>query len=276
MQPEDVLSQVRIFIDTFKLRRTGTFLLTHLHTDHAQIPARFRCKVWTTTPNLLEKLHPNVRVRTMKYDEWYRSSSGVPFRVIPTTHAPWSCGFYFPTLHLLHLGDGTLNTLPMIPESTVPLHIVYDGLLEAYHLPSRNIACDALYDAIRSYPTIKCVHYGIVSILRHCVPLLKFRLDPSLDQISALVAQEMDIVDVTSPYLLVGSSHTTATILVPSMMWFYRCARDGLDIDPDHVYEDGRYRRVFVNTHATKYQIERLKNQFATYTFSPVRTRPAF
>lgn len=281
------LTRSRIYIDIFRTRDIGTHLLTHLHTDHARIPKTFRSEIWSTTPELVHELHPQVKTRLLVPGQWYWTYNGVPYRVLRTDHAPWSCGFYFPTLHILHLGDGQMTkqlcaSVPCHYNQVAPLYILYDGLLQDYPLPVTNVPCDVLCYALWHFRTVRCVHYGILATLQQCVPSLTFRLDTTVGPTVCAAAHALKMVDDSSLFLLVGSSSsnnsTTRVELVPSTMWFYRRSKLGLHVDPSRIYQDGRLRRVFVNGHATQAQVEQWKQRFATpsYVLLPAVTRPAF
>ena len=268
---QEQLEQVHIYIDRFPLSKQGTFLLTHLHSDHVRIPKRFQYPIATTSPSILVSLFPHVTTTPLDLDTWYTTLSGVSYFVLRTEHAPFSCGFYFPSLGILYLGDGKMTStlLDHVPRHLDRLLIVYDALFEDIPLGT-DTQCETLCYAMYRYKTLYCRHYGILYYVSKCMSRIRFRLHSTVPQRVRLFAQLLDLVDDTSGYTLVGPGYTGVQV-VPSTLWF----RDKVLVDSTRVYQDGLFYRVFVNCHSSQSEIRYWKHQLPQhYTFQPLDTRP--
>ena len=265
----NILSSHNIYIDKFPPGdhrfSTSIFLLTHLHTDHFKIPKMFCGDIFTTSPTIIvQDMLPNTccNVHTLQYNKEYMTKSEqvlIPFR---TQHTPFSCGFIFPKLKIIYLGDGrmTMHISQYVPIDT-PMTILYDGLYENHpiiglepRIVLRTIfetyTCSALY----------CVHYGILSYIKAHDITLKFRIDEtSVHPLLQFFIRYIDMYDANSPYIIIGKSaiSTYLNYILPSSMWYIKKQKN-----INMIYKDGSAIRIFASCHAMPLQIKRWKHEW--------------
>lgn len=199
---------------------------------------------------------------------WYKTHvHRIPFQVIRVNHTVESVGFYFPTLSIFFIGDGTTMDIPI----DRPLIVVYDGLYEDMDMdvPSVETSCDMLSRTLNKCPVVKMVHHGILSFIgSRCK--LSFRLHDSVSDLVRGTAHYLDMVDTKSPFLMVGRGYTERSHIVPSTNWFMV----NPDKDPFQVQYDGRNVRVFCCLHATSLDITEWKRRAPLAYFEPLCTKP--
>jgi hypothetical protein len=243
-----------------------TFLLSHVHTDHANIPKSFKQVVYASIATKTLINHPAVQ-STLLPGQWYRTNqTQIPFQVVDTMHTVDSIGFYFPTLSVLYLGDGIE---PVIPDNR-PLTVIYDALYEHVDRPTPSISQSCAL--IQSTLSTKChvlqvVHHGILSFIARCHPT-RFRLHSSLPLLVQNTAHYLDMVDEKSPYLLVGRSYTMTQRIVPSSYWF---VRDD-SVDTYSVQTDGDKLRIFCSLHALGRDVAAWHVQYPFVHFEALET----
>lgn len=267
----EILEQHYISIDNWAVLFPAqtTFLLSHLHTDHANIPKTFAYPVYASdiTGELVK--HPMIHP-ILKPTQWYRTHQyHIPFQVCKTMHTAESIGFYFPTLSVLYMGDATESVIPQIPR---PLSVIYDGLYEHIQtpVPTTVQSCTLIQKTLKEEcPVLQLVHHGILSFIAVSCRTL-FRLHPSTPVLIQRAARYLQLVDDTSPYLLVGRSYTGGQRIVPSSYWFMRDA----SIDNSLVHRDGEKLRVFCTLHALSSDIARWKMDNPYAHFEPLETTP--
>lgn len=272
----ETLEKHFIAIDTWSVLFPSetTFLLSHMHTDHASIPRRFQSPVYASvrTGVLLRSHERHDMIRTvLEPGHWYRTNHHhIPFRVCSTVHTFESIGFYFPTLSVLYMGDCTHS---IIPDDIQSLSIIYDGLYETveYPLPTIEHACATIKETLSTRcPVLQLVHHGILSFLStHCH--MTFRLHASAPLLVQRAAQHLGIIDPRSPYLLVGRTYDTGDRIVPSSFWFMR---KGTPVNPFVAHVDGPKIRVFCTLHATAADIAGWRAAHPHAHFEPLVTRP--
>ena len=243
-----------------------TFLLTHVHTDHADIPKTFAFPVYSsvTSGHLMEHrmLDP-----CLVPGRWYQTHLyHIPFRVVDTVHCVDSIGFLFPTLSIMFIGDGTVPTFPL----HTPLTVIYDDLYEHIDrdVPSQRDSCTLIRRTLESTcPVLQVVHHGILSFfVQSCG--MKFRLHSSLPVLVQKTALFMELEDTESPYLLVGRTYTDTQRIVPSSQWFmYQSSEKVLYHD---VIPDGDKLRVFCNMHALGVQVRQWRHTYPYIHFVPM------
>ena len=257
-----------IAIDTWAVLYPAetTFLLTHVHTDHANIPKGFRHLIYASTQT--ESLFDHRAVRPILLPEhWYDTHHpNIPFKVVKTFHTIDSIGFLFPTLAVLFIGDGLVPSWPMVHR---PLTIIYDGLYEHVHLPSPTVTqtCQQIQAALQQTPVLQLVHHGILSFLESC--RTKFRMHHTLSPLVRKTAELLQLVDHESPYVLVGRTYTLTPRVVPSSYWFTR-QHPPVDLFVTHV--DGDLRRVFCSLHALGSDTRRWKAALPSVHFEVLPT----
>ena len=88
----EILEAHHIAIDTYTVLHPAdtTFLLSHVHTDHAHIPKSFQYSVYASimTPSFL---HPQIRP-VLSPGQWY-SLAQIPIQILKTHHTFDSIGF---------------------------------------------------------------------------------------------------------------------------------------------------------------------------------------
>ena len=274
----ETLERHCIAIDTWSVLVPSetTFLLSHLHTDHASMPKRFRYPVYASvvTGALLLGADRHAMLQpVLEPGRWYRTHHHhIPFRVCSTLHTLESIGFYFPTLCVLYMGDCTRSIIPAVER---PLSIIYDGLYEqvAYPLPTIEHACTTIKKTLSTRcPVLQLVHHGILSFIStHCH--MRFRLHASVSRLVERAATHLDIIDPSSPYLLVGRTYEedAGDRIVPSSFWFMR---KGTPVDPFVPHVDGPKIRVFCTLHATATDIAGWRTTNPHAHFEPLVTRP--
>jgi hypothetical protein len=270
---QEQLERAGIYIDYFPVgRKQGTFLLTHLHSDHVRIPSTFEHSIATTSPSILVELFPHVVATQLQLGTWGHTEKGIPYFVLPTEHAPFSCGFYFPTLHIFYLGDGKMTDtlLTYVPRHLDHLTIVYDALFEDTAFGTEDAQCDTLCYALYHYKTLYCRHYGILYYVSKCMSGIRFHIHPTVPRRVYLFARSLDLVDERSEYVLVGPGYQGMQV-VPTTLWF----RNHIPFDPTYIHPDGMFQRVFINCHSSQQEIRYWKDQVPPqYEFQPLVTRP--
>lgn len=225
-----------------------TFLLSHLHTDHANMPQSFLFPVYGSeaTRMLLAGTTLGPRVHSsLRPDCWYQTHhEQIPFKVYKTMHTAESIGFFFPSLSVLYMGDCVQSIIPTIDR---PLTVIYDGLYEhvTRALPTPLQSCALIQQTLdQECPVLQLVHHGILSFIAASCHTM-FRLHSSTPTLVQNAARYLQLVDDNSPYLLVGRSYTGPRI-VPSSIWFmHQTTRE-----PHRLHIDGEKLRVFCTLHA--------------------------
>ena len=275
----DILQHYDIYIDKFPakdhLSSTCTFFLTHLHTDHFAIPLSFCGDIYTTSPlSVVTDFLPNTccSVCVLAYDTTYTTHHhNIEYRAFHTYHTPSSCGFLFPTLDLIYLGDGRMTRALMqnVPKSICT--ILYDGLFENSIVRGKED-----YTLLRSvletlpYRAIRCVHYGILSYIKACINTITFRIDEgTVPLLIQRFIHYIGLYDENSEFIIIGPGSTYKTYILPSAMWFVTHQKD---ISTYHL--DGDIVRIFASCHATPTQIQTWKSTFSEHHFIPITTRP--
>jgi hypothetical protein len=264
----EILEKNYIAIDSWSplFPTLTTFLLSHVHTDHANIPKTFKQIVYAsdTTQTLIS--HPAVR-SVLTPGCWYRTHRyHLPFKVVNTMHTVDSIGFYFPSLSVLYLGDGIE---PVIPHNC-PLTVIYDALYEHVDrdAPSVSESCSLIQEILsKRCPVLQVVHHGILSFIAQSCRTT-FRLHSSLPALVRSTAHYLDLVDTNSPYLLVGRAYTATKRVVPSSYWFIQ---DPL-IDLFGTYDDGDKIRVFCTLHALGRDITQWYQEYPYVYFEALET----
>lgn len=265
----DILEKHYIAIDAWSVLypEKTTFLLSHLHTDHADIPKTFGFPVYASEATAVFNVHKRIRP-VLRVDAWYRTHKyHIPFRVLKTMHTVESIGFYFPSLAVLYMGDSIDSIIPMIPR---PLTIIYDGLYEetTRMLPAVSQTCAMIRRALDSTcPVVQIVHHGILSFIAESCQI-SFRLHPSVPDLVRTAATHLQLVDDASPYLMVGRSYKDDHHIVPSSYWFMRDPR----LDPFSVHADGNKFRVFCTLHASAADIATWKDRHPYAQFEALQT----
>lgn len=274
------LRQFDIYIDEWNTSVPNvcthrTYLLTHVHTDHSQIPQRFACTVWTTDPLLLPTWQ---KKRQINIGTWQQTCNGIDFYSFPTHHTFHSVGFWFPSVRVLYIGDSRLTTvlLDQVKSWTMLIDtnpiIVYDALMEKkrpYVFPD---TCSLLFDVLQhECHTLQCVHYGILFYLRHCLSV-KWCIDESIPDDMRYWIRKYDMESKSSRYRLVGPKYldNTSRRIVPSLLWFV--IHD--DVDPNLVQYDGNRIRIFCGLHASHDEIMTWKTSINECTFEPMVSVP--
>ena len=256
----EILERNYIAIDCWSVLypENTTFLLSHLHTDHADIPKAFQFPVYTSEVAgilLCDSSNSTAVVRAiLKHGCWYRTHKyHIPFKVCDTMHTVESVGFYFPTLNVIYMGDSTESIIPLVHR---PLSVIYDGLYESikHDVPTAAQACVRIRQTLEECPVLQVVHHGILSFIASSCRTT-FRLHSSAPLLVRKTAVFLGIVDDMSPFLIVGRTYTESPRIVPSSYWFMR---DPL-LDPFVVHVDGEKFRVFCTLHATSHEITRWK-----------------
>jgi hypothetical protein len=264
----DILEKNLVAIDMWSplFPARTTFLLSHVHTDHANIPQRFVHTVYAseTTQTLLD--HPAVQ-SVLVPGCWYRTHLyHHPFKVVDTMHTMDSIGFYFPTLSVLYLGDGIV---PIIPHNQ-SLTVVYDALYEGFTraAPSAAQSCVLIRETLQTKcPVLQVVHHGILSFIAQSCRTT-FRLHASVPRLVRKAAEYLGLVDAASPYLLVGRAYTDTVRIVPSSYWFIRKPL----IDLHVIHEDGDRLRVFCTLHALGRDISQWHTDYPYICFEALET----
>lgn len=258
----EALERNHISIDTWAplFPEKTTFLLTHVHTDHANIPKKFTHPVYTSYQTRCIWHHPALQC-VLHPGQWYRTRyTCIPFLVLSTEHTFESIGFLFPTLHILYMGDCMCSIIPSIPRNLI---VVYDGLYEHVTtlFPTMQESCCLIKQALdTTCPVIQIVHHGILSALSsHCK--LTFRIDTaSVPDIVQKAADALHMVNKNSPYLLVGRMYTNGPRIIPSSYWFMYKNREKVVRDPFKIHSDGAdILRVFCCLHTRSQDIKSWK-----------------
>jgi hypothetical protein len=268
----ETLERHSIAIDNWSVlfpERT-TFLLSHLHTDHANMPKSFLFPVYASeaTGALMETPHRAIRP-ILKPNGWYRTQHHqIPFRVYNTVHTVESIGFFFPSLSVLYMGDCVESIIPSIPR---PLTVIYDGLYEhiTRALPTTSQSCTIISQTLKECPVLQVVHHGILSFIAASCHTT-FRIHPSTPKLVYNAARYLHLVDDASPYLLVGRSYKDGPRIVPSSYWFMR----NTSLDPYVVHTDGERLRVFCTLHARADDITVWKETHPYAQFEVLATNP--
>ena len=265
----ETLERHHIAIDAYRplFPDETTFLLTHLHADHANIPAGFTGVVYASVATGALASIPQVRA-ILEPGGWYRTHRHhLPFRVVDTAHTPESIGFFFPTLAVLYVGDGTVPSFPLYRSLTV----VYDGLHEAFErpVPTMRESCALILRALRTTcPILQATHHGILGFLKSSCGI-SFRLHASLPPLVRRTARYLDMVDDQSEFTLVGRSYAATERVVPSSFSFLE--DDG--IDAFAAYADGDKIRVFCSLHASSRDIQAWRRDYPFILFEPMKSR---
>ena len=249
----ETLERNHIYIDSFQALRPAqaTFLLSHMHTDHARIPKRFAYSVYASELAGLLCDHQALRPILRPGCSYRTHLSHFPFQVLATRHTLESIGFLFPTLCVLYMGDCTDSIIPSIPR---PLTVIYDALYEhvTRPLPTMAQTCALIRSELETCPCLQLVHHGILTFIAGSCPT-RFRLHPSVPPLVRQTAHHLHVVDEQSPYLLVGRGYTTTDIrIVPSSYWFMR----DVQRDPFVAHTCGSLVRIFCTLHARSDDIQ--------------------
>jgi hypothetical protein len=277
----EILERHSIAIDCWSVLfpSSTTFLLSHLHTDHADIPKSFKYPVYASevTGILCDSSNSNDKNTTsnairaiLKPGCWYRTHQyHIPFKVYDTMHTVESIGFYFPSLSVLYMGDSVESIIPVVHR---PLSVIYDGLYEGMHqnIPTPAQACTCIRQTLEVHcPVLQLVHHGILSFISSSCHTL-FRLHSSAPLLVRKTALFLGIVDDTSPYMIVGRDYTDGPRIVPSSYWFMRDP----SIDPFVTHVDGDKFRVFCSLHAHSHDIAHWKRTSPYAHFEALATTP--
>ena len=275
----DVLREFGVHIDLFPKNdhrsEDTTYLLTHIHKDHIQIPKTFCGTIVTTSPTELVNLFlPNVccTIQMISIGGTYSTLTHLRYTVFSTEHAPYSCGFFFPTLQLLYLGDGRVSTITLMNiRELKPRHIMYDGLFENVDLCGREDTT-ILKDTLHTVKAIYCVHYGILWYIKKFVPNILFRCDEnSLNPLLLRTLKLLNLYDSTSKYILLGPTcNLHIPHILPSALWFIVNKKN-----IQKTYTFGFVTRVFASCHSTPSHINKLRS-ISSHTLEPIKTRPLF
>ena len=178
----DILNNHDIYIDVFPTKVQSsksicTYFLTHLHTDHFEIPKSFCGDIYTTSPStIVAAFLPNTcsRVYTLKFNTVYKTLyHNIEYEPFRTVHTPFSCGFLFPSLNIVYFGDSRLTySLLQKVSKQLPCTVLYDGLFENITFQgeeNHTLMRTVLYTLPCS--AIRCVHYGILSYIRFCLAM---------------------------------------------------------------------------------------------------------
>lgn len=246
-----------------------TFLLTHMHSDHMNIPQHFPHVIHTLIPlGMIVPLFKNVRFIQCTEHQLYKSAT-TTFQLFRTHHTAYSCGILFPGERVLYIGDGRMcdvflgqterlfRTYPSVTAWT----IVYDPIFEDFPFLQTVSPCALLTHVLTTrLPVLKCVHHGILFFLSQCSSLT-FRPDRTLPALTKTILASLDLLDENSTLLLVGRNYTGKHV-VASAMWhvIYR-------MDPRCIYQAGGCYRVFLSCHALPYEIRKWKERFRACTF---------
>jgi hypothetical protein len=248
-----------------------TFLLSHLHSDHATIPKKFEYPVYSSVVSgvlATDTAHKVLRP-TLQPDCWYRThQSHIPFKVLNTMHTTESIGFFFPSLSVLYMGDCMHSIIPHVPR---PLTVIYDGLYEhiGHPLPTMALSCKLIRNVLQTQcPVLQAVHHGILSFISLFCGT-RFRLHPSVTSLIQKTAHFLELVDENSPFLLVGRGYTGPCI-IPSSYFFMR----DTSIDPFSVYRNDKDNtfRVFCCLHARATDIATWKQTNPYACFEVLKT----
>jgi hypothetical protein len=271
-QKMETLERHSIAIDNWSVLfpENTTFLLSHLHTDHATIPKAFQFPVYASeaTGVLMDNPHRAIRP-VLEPNGWYRTHHYlIPFKVYKTMHTVESIGFYFPSLSVLYMGDCVESIIPSIPR---PLTIIYDGLYEhvTRTIPSTTQSCALIHQTLKECPVLQLVHHGILSFIAASCHT-RFRLHPSAPQVVSNAARYLNLVNDTSPYMLVGRSYKDGPRIVPSSYWFMRKT----SLDPFEMHTDGDKLRIFCTLHARADDILTWKDTNPYAHFEVLATNP--
>jgi hypothetical protein len=242
----EILERHHVRIDTFMALRPAdtTFLVSHLHTDHAKIPKRFAYAVYASELAGVLSTHPALRP-ILRPGQWYRTHRfHVPFQVLATRHTLESIGFYFPTVCVLYMGDCTESIIPPVPR---PLTVIYDGLYEAVDRPLPSLAqtCALVRQTLAICPRLQLVHHGILTFIADSCAT-RFRLHASVPPMVRQTATQLQMLDDASPYLLVGRNYTDERRIVLSSYWFMRDP----ERDPFVAHDCESLVRIFCTLHA--------------------------
>ena len=267
----EILQRHHIAIDSWSVLfpEKTTFLLSHLHTDHADIPKSFIYPVYASEVTHHLVSHRAIRA-SLQPGCWYRSHKyHIPFRVCKTMHTLESIGFYFPSLSVLYMGDAANSIIPRVHR---PLSIIYDGLYEHIDriVPTPVQSCALIRKTLAERCTVlRLVHHGILSFIASSCQTM-FRLHPSTPPLVQKAAIYLKMVDETSPYMLVGRSYTMGPHITLSSYWFMRKPR----IDPFKLHIDGDQLRIFCSLHAIASDISCWKKSHPYAHFEVLPTRP--
>ena len=247
-----------------------TFLLSHLHTDHATMPKSFLYPVYASeATHALIGTIPQIRAE-LRPDCWYRThQEQIPFKVYKTMHTAESIGFFFPSLSVLYMGDCVQSIIPLIHR---PLTVIYDGLYEhvTRPLPTPSQSCALIQHTLsQQCPVLQLVHHGILSFIAASCRTM-FRLHSSTPTLVRNAARYLQLVDDHSPYLLVGRSYTEGPRIVPSSYWFMRQPT----LEPRRLHIDGEKLRVFCTLHARAADISAWKATHPYAHFEVLATTP--
>jgi len=170
----------------------------------------------------------------------------------------------------MYIGDAVSPVIPVIHR---PLTVIYDGLYEHIDCvaPTPAESCAIIQRAMTVYdcPVLQLVHHGILSFLQSC--RTRFRVHTSLSPLIQKTARYLDLVDETSPYLLVGRLYKETARVVPSSYWFMRRIPQ---VDLFEPHEEGEKIRVFCTLHALARETKRWKEENPFVQFEPLSTTP--
>jgi hypothetical protein len=266
----EILERHSVAIDTWSplFPEDTTFLLSHVHTDHANIPKTFKQIIYASIATKTLFSHPAVESILLP-GQWYQTRvTHLSFQVVDTLHTIDSIGFYFPSLGVLYLGDGIE---PKIPCGR-PLTVIYDALYEHIDCdaPSMVQTCALIQETlVNRCHVLQMVHHGILSFIVRCSPMV-FRIHPSVPLLIQNTAKYLGMIDPDSPYLLVGRPYTDTQHIVPSSYWFMRDP----SVDMHCVHEDGNKLRVFCSLHALRRDIENWQTRYPFVHFEALDTNP--
>jgi hypothetical protein len=266
----DLLTEHYISIDKWNplFPDKTTFLLTHLHSDHVNIPTQFEFVIYTSqvVEAIWEEKPPCVHASLIP-GRWYKTfTSQIPFRVLQLNHTVESIGFLFPTLSILYLGD-SLDMPPDI-DHRQSLHVIYDGIFEHIRMrtPTPDQSCQLIHTILGTYcQKLKLVHHGILSFLQTCGA--QFSLHDTISPMIKEIVILLNMYRASSPFMLVGSAYKGECI-VPSSNWFFTKGKHVADIED--VASDGLYHRVFCTLHATGEHVQEWRTRFTHCFFSTI------
>ena len=246
-----------------------TFVLTHMHSDHMNIPQKFPHPIYTLIPrHIIGPLYTNVHFIECTEHHVYQGAT-TSFQLFRTQHTAHSCGIFFPEEHVLYIGDGkmcdaflgqTERMFRAYPPA-IPWTIVYDPIFEDFPFLSTVSPCSLLTHALTTlHPVLKCVHHGILFFISQCSSL-KFRADSTLSALTTTILASLGLLDANSAFLLVGRKYKGEHV-VASAMWHVI-----YEMDPRCIYQTGECYHVFLSCHAIPSEINKWKERFRTCTF---------
>ena len=197
-------------VSTLPSSRTDTHILTHAHTDHANIPKSFPCIVHCSqlTYQLLKHRFRQLRPSLVLGDVRIGKENIYVFR---NYHSPDSVGVYVYSIGLLYWGEGRLHTAREVLQAISPskvIRIVHDRSTGEY--PSITDSANTLSKYIHAHAvdTVFLRNYAQFMLLQQIKGDFRFQLD---DKEATTVAEESF---VKCFHLLTWNTKSTHTVIV--------------------------------------------------------------